>query len=80
MMERDGSTRSATRHQQQRAILGFRSPLLRELSVRSQEQPEVEHDDDTAVSQQQQQPASPRLLGYLFAVVAGSVQLVSVIQ
>ena len=82
---------SATKH---RAILGFRSSLLRELSVRSRDSPEEEVEEEDGVAdeqEQQQQPAalrlssddiraSPRLLGYLMAVVAGSVQLVSVIQ
>lgn len=67
-----GRTRSSTK----RSILGFRSSILRELSVRSGGSEEA---DVVRVSSEDIR-ASPRLLGYLFSMIAAAVMLVSVIQ
>ena len=60
-----------------RSIVGFRSSILRELSVRTLDDDEKEgvlrlSTDDIR--------ASPRLLGYLFSMIASFVMLVSVLQ
>lgn len=72
-----------------RSIVSFRSSLLRELSVRG----DNENDDDAESFAEEEQEeevkvrlssddirASPRLMGYLFAMTAGAVMLVSVVQ
>jgi hypothetical protein len=70
-----------------RSIIDFRSSLLRELSVRSvNEELSSSRTDDEEVEEETLRlssddiRASPRMLGYLFAMVAAGVQLVSVLQ
>jgi hypothetical protein len=72
---------SATpRARDKRSIVGFRSSILRELSVRADD-PDGEQDDEERVRVSSEDiRASPRLLGYMFCMVASLVMLVSVIQ
>lgn len=72
-----------------RSIVGFRSSILRELSVRSSDSrlsdtdtaaAAADGDDERVRVSSQDIRASPRLLGYLFCCTAASVMLASVIQ
>jgi hypothetical protein len=75
------ATASVTpRSRDKRSIVGFRSSILRELSVRADD-PDGEQDEEERVRVSSEDiRASPRLLGYMFCMVASLVMLVSVIQ
>jgi hypothetical protein len=63
-----------------RSIVGFRSSILRELSVRADD-PDADQDEEEKVRVSSEDiRASPRLLGYMFCMIAALVMLVSVIQ
>jgi hypothetical protein len=62
-----------------RSIMGFRSSILRELSVRTDD-PDADSDEEKVRVSSEDIRASPRLLGYMFCMIAASVMLVSVIQ
>jgi hypothetical protein len=64
---------------EQRSIVGFRSSILRELSVR-EDDPNAEQDEEKVRMSSEDIRASPRLLGYMFCMIAALVMLVSVIQ
>lgn len=68
------------RARDKRSIVGFRSSILRELSVRADD-PDGEQDDEERVRVSSEDiRASSRLLGYMFCMIAAFVMLVSVIQ
>jgi hypothetical protein len=68
------------RSRDKRSIVGFRPSILGELSVRADD-PDGEQDEDERVRVSSEDiRASPRLLGYMFCMVAYLVMLVSVIQ
>jgi hypothetical protein len=68
------------RSRDKRSIVGFRSSILRELSVRADD-PDGEQDEEERVRVSSEDiRASPRLLGYMFCMVASLVMLVSIIQ
>jgi hypothetical protein len=83
--EEEGVVEEATasvtpRARDKRGIVGFRSSILRELSVRADD-PDGEQDTEDRVRVSSEDiRASPRLLGYMFCMVASLVMLVSVIQ
>jgi hypothetical protein len=74
-----GSATVTPRGGEQRSIMGFRSSILRELSVRGDD-PNAEQDEDKVRVSSEDIRASPRLLGYMFCMIAALVMLVSVIQ
>jgi hypothetical protein len=69
----------APRSRDKRSIVGFRSSILRELSVRADDL-DAEEDEEIVRVSSEDIRASPRLLGYMFCMIAALVMLVSVIQ
>jgi len=75
-----GANASGPRYRSSKTV--FRSSILKELSVRNDD----DEDDDISIDPQivrfssNDIRASPRLLGYLFATIASAVMLASVVQ
>lgn len=71
--------RSTSRaNKRQRQLPSFRSSILRELNVRGAS--DAAHERILTAVATDDIRASPRLLGYLFSMIAGAVMLVSVVQ
>jgi len=71
---------SPMRSSRTRSTHGFRSSILREMSVRQDSPtPDQQHKNTLRISSGDIR-ASPRFLGYLFCFIAGSVLMVSVVQ
>ena len=70
-----GATTTTTTQRRASHVVGFRSSILRELAVRSDDTVREEGrftSDDIR--------ASPRFVGYIFSMIAASVHLVSVVK
>lgn len=65
-----------------RPLPGFRSSILRELNVRGKNNSSLYATEERRMlaAARDDIRASPRLLGYLFSIIAGAVMLVSVVQ
>jgi hypothetical protein len=58
----------------------FRSSILRELNVRRASEDDAHDERRMLAAARDDIRASPRLLGYLFSMIAGAVMLASVVQ